>query len=175
MDGRPDRLRLRIGDAERDAVTSALHEHFAQGRLDRDELEERLNATLSAKTFGDLEAITADLPGSGLDPRAGHSAAGPGPWGDPATGARPAPAGCPGAGPLRGRVFAGAWVPVHGHGRHRAWLLPLLMIGAIVAAMKGLWIAKVVLVGLVITFVMRRVARRRGRHGHRHRHHHSHR
>jgi hypothetical protein len=41
---------LRVGDAERDEVTTALHEHFAQGRLTRDELDERLTATLSART-----------------------------------------------------------------------------------------------------------------------------
>ncbi|MCO5970584.1 DUF1707 SHOCT-like domain-containing protein [Actinoallomurus soli] len=55
---------LRIGDAERDAVASALHEHFAQGRLDREELDERLSAALAAKTVGDLRQVTRDLPGS---------------------------------------------------------------------------------------------------------------
>ncbi|GLZ04595.1 hypothetical protein Acsp03_20610 [Actinomadura sp. NBRC 104412] len=55
---------MRIGDAERDAVTSALHEHFAAGRLDREELDERLDATLASKTQGDLKAIVQDLPGS---------------------------------------------------------------------------------------------------------------
>jgi len=58
---RPDDLRA--GDAERTRVTEALHDHFAQGRLARDELDERLDATLSAKTYGDLRQITHDLPG----------------------------------------------------------------------------------------------------------------
>jgi hypothetical protein len=53
---------LRVGDAERDEVASALHEHFARGRLDREELDERLSAALSAKTVGDLREITRDLP-----------------------------------------------------------------------------------------------------------------
>lgn len=44
-------------------MTSALHEHFAQGRLTRDESDERLTATLSAKTVGDLREATRDLPG----------------------------------------------------------------------------------------------------------------
>ncbi|MFB4314681.1 DUF1707 domain-containing protein [Actinomadura sp. 21ATH] len=58
---------MRVGDAERDAVTTALHEHFAAGRLDREELDERLGTTLAAKTQGDLKAIVRDLPGpSGL-------------------------------------------------------------------------------------------------------------
>ena len=54
---------LRVGDAERTRVTEALHDHFAQGRLTRDELEERLDATLAAKTVGDLRRVTRDLPG----------------------------------------------------------------------------------------------------------------
>ncbi|REE95287.1 DUF1707 SHOCT-like domain-containing protein [Thermomonospora umbrina] len=56
---------LRIGDAERDAVTEALHEHFAKGRLTRDELDARLGAALAAKTEGDLRQIVRDLPGPG--------------------------------------------------------------------------------------------------------------
>lgn len=53
---------MRIGDAERDAVMLALHDHFAAGRLDRGELDERLGAVLSAKTRGDLRAHVRDLP-----------------------------------------------------------------------------------------------------------------
>ncbi|GAA4242221.1 DUF1707 domain-containing protein [Actinomadura meridiana] len=53
---------IRIGDAERDAVMLALHDHFAAGRLDRAELDERLDATLSAKTRGDLRVLVRDLP-----------------------------------------------------------------------------------------------------------------
>jgi Flp pilus assembly protein TadB len=54
---------LRIGDAERTQVTEALQQHYAEGRLDSDELEERLDATLAAKTQADLREITKDLPG----------------------------------------------------------------------------------------------------------------
>ncbi|TDC12144.1 DUF1707 SHOCT-like domain-containing protein, partial [Actinomadura bangladeshensis] len=53
---------IRIGDAERDAVMVALHDHFAEGRLDRGELDERLDAVLSAKTCGDLRTLVKDLP-----------------------------------------------------------------------------------------------------------------
>ncbi|NUW42781.1 DUF1707 SHOCT-like domain-containing protein [Nonomuraea rhodomycinica] len=55
---------LRIGDAERERTMEALREHFAQGRLDHQELDERLDRTLAAKTARDLAEITADLPGS---------------------------------------------------------------------------------------------------------------
>ncbi|MFI0443934.1 DUF1707 domain-containing protein [Actinomadura sp. 6N118] len=65
---RPDEIR--IGDAERDAVTSALHDHFAAGRLDQAELGERLDAALAAKTGGDLRTIVHDLPGQNGLPEA---------------------------------------------------------------------------------------------------------
>ncbi|MBT2211313.1 DUF1707 domain-containing protein [Actinomadura sp. NEAU-AAG7] len=53
---------VRVGDAERDAVMVALHDHFAAGRLDREELDERLGTTLAARTRGDLRAVVLDLP-----------------------------------------------------------------------------------------------------------------
>ena len=53
---------IRISDADRERVTSRLREHFAEGRLSQDELDERISATLNAKTFGDLRPIMADLP-----------------------------------------------------------------------------------------------------------------
>ncbi|WP_214320205.1 DUF1707 SHOCT-like domain-containing protein [Nonomuraea sediminis] len=59
-----DRDDLRIGDAEREQTMASLREHFAQGRLTHEELDERLDRTLAAKTARDLAQITADLPGS---------------------------------------------------------------------------------------------------------------
>jgi Domain of unknown function (DUF1707) len=56
---RPD---LRVGDAERDTTATLLREHYAQGRLSTDELNERLDATFSATTQGQLAEITHDLP-----------------------------------------------------------------------------------------------------------------
>ncbi|MEV3921970.1 DUF1707 SHOCT-like domain-containing protein [Actinomadura coerulea] len=53
---------IRVGDAERDAVMVALHDHFAEGRLDRTELDERLESVLAARTRGDLRALVRDLP-----------------------------------------------------------------------------------------------------------------
>jgi uncharacterized membrane protein len=53
---------IRISDADRERVTARLREHFAEGRLTQDELNERISATLNAKTFGDLRPIMADLP-----------------------------------------------------------------------------------------------------------------
>jgi uncharacterized protein DUF1707 len=54
--------RIRISDADRDRVTARLRDHFAEGRLTADELDERISATLNAKTFGELRTVLADLP-----------------------------------------------------------------------------------------------------------------
>ncbi len=54
--------RIRISDADRERVTVRLREHFAEGRLSSDELDERITAALSAKTYGDLRHAMADLP-----------------------------------------------------------------------------------------------------------------
>src|SRR3984957_3422041 len=53
---------VRIGDAERDATMSQLREHFVAGRLTFDELTERIDAALIAKTQRQIEALMADLP-----------------------------------------------------------------------------------------------------------------
>lgn len=56
--------RVRIGDAERDAAAAALGEHFASGRLTRDEFDERLESAWAAKTAVDLDPLFVDLPGT---------------------------------------------------------------------------------------------------------------
>lgn len=53
--------RLRIGDADRDEALARLGEHFAAGRLDKDEFDERSDAVWSAKTGADLAPVFADL------------------------------------------------------------------------------------------------------------------
>ena len=58
----PPNPEIRASDADRDRVAAALREHCAQGRITMDELYERLEATYAAKTLGDLQKVTADLP-----------------------------------------------------------------------------------------------------------------
>jgi hypothetical protein len=70
--------RIRVSDADREHVASRLREHFAEGRLSSDELDERIAATLGARTFGDLRRVTADLPGPAPVPPPGQPA--PPPW-----------------------------------------------------------------------------------------------
>ena len=57
-----DMNRMRISDTERDQVAEILREAAGEGRLDLDELDERLSAVYAAKTYADLQPIVADLP-----------------------------------------------------------------------------------------------------------------
>jgi Domain of unknown function (DUF1707) len=53
---------LRASDADRDAVAERLRHAAVEGRLEPDELEERLHRALRARTYGDLDRLLADLP-----------------------------------------------------------------------------------------------------------------
>jgi uncharacterized protein DUF1707 len=56
-------LSLRASDADRDDVARRLRDAAGEGRLEPDELEERLDAALRARTYGDLQGLLVDLPG----------------------------------------------------------------------------------------------------------------
>jgi Domain of unknown function (DUF1707) len=53
---------LRASDAERESIVTLLREHGAAGRLDVDELEQRIGAAYAARTHGELDALLSDLP-----------------------------------------------------------------------------------------------------------------
>ena len=53
---------VRIGDADREAIAAQLRDHYADGRLTLDELNERLDQTFAAKTKADLDVVMRDLP-----------------------------------------------------------------------------------------------------------------
>jgi hypothetical protein len=57
--------RIRISDSDRDRAASRLRDHYAEGRLTAEELDERITAALNARTAGDLRKVMADLPSSG--------------------------------------------------------------------------------------------------------------
>ena len=69
---------VRIGDNDRTRVASLLGEHYAQGRLDVAELDERRALALSATHQHELDALLADLPSldTGLVPEPAGQAAG---------------------------------------------------------------------------------------------------
>jgi hypothetical protein len=48
--------------ADRERAVGVLRAGFTEGRLTRDELDERLAAAYAARTYGQLWALTADLP-----------------------------------------------------------------------------------------------------------------
>jgi hypothetical protein len=89
---------LRAADADRTAVATVLGQHMTAGRLTVDEYDERLARAYAARTYGELDQLTADLPATPQHPRASRPASTP-----------PARVGVPGSG---GDV----------HSSWRAWL-----------------------------------------------------
>ena len=57
-----DPTQLRVSDEDRHKVAEILREAAGDGRIDLDELDERLEQTYAAKTYADLVPITIDLP-----------------------------------------------------------------------------------------------------------------
>src|SRR5690242_1797114 len=53
--------RLRVSDAEREPAIERLRQAYAEGRLDRAELDQRLHLAMTARTRADLDAVLADL------------------------------------------------------------------------------------------------------------------
>jgi hypothetical protein len=76
---RPAAGAVRIGDAERDEAVSLLGDHYAAGRLSREELDERIDQAMQAKFTADLRPLFADLPGAATaaDRPVSHLRAGP--------------------------------------------------------------------------------------------------
>jgi uncharacterized membrane protein len=54
--------RIRASDQDRDRAATQLRESHAAGRLDAEEFNERLDKVFEAKTIGDLDELTSDLP-----------------------------------------------------------------------------------------------------------------
>ncbi len=60
---------LRAADADRAAVATVLGQHMSAGRLSLEEYDERLSRAYAAKTYGELDQLTADLPAAIPTPR----------------------------------------------------------------------------------------------------------
>lgn len=52
---------LRASDEDRERITGVLTSAFADGRLERHELDERMEAAAAARTLGELPPLVADL------------------------------------------------------------------------------------------------------------------
>lgn len=73
-DEQPDRTELRASHSDRERVVETLRVAAGDGRLTSDELDERLEAALTARTYGELAGLTADLPTApGIPARSGLS------------------------------------------------------------------------------------------------------
>lgn len=69
---------MRASAADRDRTIDVLKAAYGEGRLGRDEFEHRAGRTMSARTYGELAAIVADLPAGPLGPSGlGYYPAGP--------------------------------------------------------------------------------------------------
>ena len=53
---------MRIGDGDRERAMADLAQHYADGRLDHEEYDERLDAIWTARTRADLAVLFSDLP-----------------------------------------------------------------------------------------------------------------
>ena len=84
--------RLRASDADREQVLESLKTAFVQGRLTIDELEARAGHALVSRTYGELAALTADIPSGLAMPRPAAPAGAPGAEPVPATPRTPASA-----------------------------------------------------------------------------------
>jgi hypothetical protein len=55
--------RLRASHADREQMINGLKVAFVQGRLGKDEFDVRVGRVLASRTYADLAALTADIPG----------------------------------------------------------------------------------------------------------------
>jgi uncharacterized protein DUF1707 len=62
---------IRASDADRERAVEILRDGYASGRLTLAEFDERTTAAFASRTWGELRALTGDLPG-GAGPATGH-------------------------------------------------------------------------------------------------------
>lgn len=69
------RGRLRTSHADRERAIDVLKAAFVQGRLTKDEFDLRVGQVFASRTYADLGALTADIPGwvTSAQPQAGHA------------------------------------------------------------------------------------------------------
>ncbi len=63
---------MRASDKDRDSANGLLQTAYAEGRLTKDEYDERSGKVLASQTFDQLQALTADLPGFSLGAQPQH-------------------------------------------------------------------------------------------------------
>jgi len=132
---------LRASDEDRERVASILRNGYSHGRLDLDELQQRLDAAYAAKTLVELEHLTADLPSSTAAPSPDGPPAAPTLGGDPNRARR-----------VRDRVLT-----------YLVLMLFLVLIWAVTGAGPSFWPKWPIIVGaLILALDLLGVERRRG-------------
>ena len=137
---------IRIGDAEREAAVTALGEHYAAGRLTKDEFDERSARAYAARTRSELWPLFTDLPRPEADRPAGQ-----------ALGDRT-------AGRERG------WRPGPPFGFA---LVPVLLVALVVSILVGHPVILLVLLAFLVLKVLRFRGHAGHHHGHQHGYHHA--
>ena len=152
---------MRIGDKEREGAVNALGDHYASGRLTKEEYDERVAVAYSAKTESTLRPLFGDLPGP-------HPFAVASTRSSTAGGQRTRPSG------------PGSWAPgpppgwsqrptYAGRGPQRGFRMPVLPLGLLLVGLaiqiKAPWLVFVGLGGLFFARAHRRNAARSSAHG----------
>ncbi|MGN6332274.1 MAG: DUF1707 SHOCT-like domain-containing protein [Motilibacteraceae bacterium] len=115
---------LRCGHEDRDAVAERLRVAAGDGRIDLDELDNRLAQAYAARSYADLDRLVTDLPGAGLVRPAASDVAAPG---------APSPSPARVRAVFTTRVHRGAWVvPERLEARVRGGKIVLDLVDAVV-------------------------------------------
>lgn len=112
---------MRIGDAERSDAVAALGEHYATGRLTREEYDERSALAWEAQTYADLRPLFGDLPAPGGAQAQSARAQSVPPWQQPRS---------PRTAPRR---------PSRDHGFRFPWLPMILLVIGLSFLLPGPW------------------------------------
>jgi len=147
---------IRASDMDRESVVAILREAHAEGRLTLDEFEERTSAAYAAKTWGDLEDLTADLPVQPVLNLRDQGFSRPLEPGQSDLVGPAGPGGLPGLPPLRPEAMPPGMQPQPPRRGPDGRLLPALLIWAVIAAAAGsAWIAGVLAVFFVALLAAR--------------------
>jgi hypothetical protein len=140
-----DDQNMRVSDADRQAVADRLAAHYADGRLDQAEFDERVGRAMSAKTRADLSGLFDDLP-------------------EPPEMRGAGPAGAPGI------PSGAAMVRKHGHGHPLVAAAVIVFI--VIAIAHALWfLTSWVWIGIIALIVLAATGHL-GHHHHHGPHHH---
>jgi hypothetical protein len=142
----PD-LNMRVSDAERAEVADRLARHFADGRLDQAEFDERASRAMAAKTVGDLQGLFDDLPGLPGDVPDDNAD-------DTRAGAHPGSGRGPGMAPAHGCAAARRRGPMRGPVRTLVLFVLILAAANMTWHLVGFWVTPVVWLAIIAAIIV---------------------